>query len=93
MGRKSLAAEEAARAWAALLQHGEKAAAQRDHDPGELVRLDLLITRDDMRTLCALVEEVNRQSPRRLTRAEVGRHLISRAISLAEAAQPGNTAG
>lgn len=93
MGRKSLSAEEAARAWAALLKHGTKEAQQRDHEPGDLVRLDLLITQDDMRTLCALVEEVNWQSPRRLTRAEVGRHLISRSISLAAAAQLGNTAG
>lgn len=79
-GRKSAQEEADARAWALLLKHGEERAAQRDHEPGELVRLDLLITGRTMERICELVEELNRREPRRLTRAEVGRHLLSRAI-------------
>lgn len=79
-GRKSAQEEADARAWALLLKHGEERAAQRDHEPGELVRLDLLITGRNMERICELVEELNRREPRRLTRAEVGRHLLSRAI-------------
>ena len=47
-GRKSAQEEADARAWALLLKHGEERAAQRDHEPGELVRLDLLITGRNM---------------------------------------------
>lgn len=67
------------RARVQLWKHWRPNADQRDHD-GRMVRLDLFITPETMRQLCDIVDLGNRENDRRLTRAEVGRHLLTRAV-------------
>lgn len=72
-----------ARAWAALAKHGEPDALQRDHD-GRLVRVDVLLTPEAEAALSGVVYALQCSSARRLTRAEVARHLLTRAIQQCE---------
>lgn len=67
------------RARVQLWKHWRPNAEQRS-EYGRMVRLDLLITPETMRRLCDIVDVGNRENERRLTRAEVGRHLLTRAV-------------
>lgn len=79
MPRKSSSQKDDARAWSLLLKHGSVGAYQR-WQGRYMVRVDLLLEVEDARRLSEIVVELNRRCPRRLTRAEVGRHLLSRSI-------------
>ena len=79
MARKTSSQKDDARAWALLIKHGSKGAYQR-WQGRRMVRVDLLLEVDDAVRLSEIVNEVNRLCPRRLTRAEVGRHLLTRSI-------------
>ena len=73
------AKREDARTWAQLAKHGAPGAKQRDHDR-QLVRVDTLLTPEVEAALSAVVYELQRTCARRLTRAEVARHLLTRAV-------------
>ena len=79
MARKTSSQKDDARAWELLIKHGGKGACQR-WEGRHMVRVDLLLEVEDARRLSEIVVELNRRCPRRLTRAEVGRHLLSRSI-------------
>lgn len=70
---------EEARAWAQLVKHGARGAKQRDHDR-QLVRVDTLLTPEAEAALSAIVYELQKVCAKRLTRAEVARHLLTRSI-------------
>lgn len=71
---------EARRLWRYLYGQADEATPQRHHPPADLVRLDLLIGRADLVQLNEAVAALQREAPRRLTRAEVGRAIITRGI-------------
>ena len=79
MARKTSTQKDDCRAWTLLVKHGSAGAYQRWPDR-RMVRVDLLLEVEDARRLAEIVNELNRRCPRRLTRAEVGRHLLSRSI-------------
>lgn len=76
------AQREARRLWRHLYQRAGATAPQRCHPPADYVRLDLLIERADLALLNEAVATLQREAPRRLTRAEVGRLLLTRAVRL-----------
>lgn len=85
---------EGRRIWAALRKHGEKEAQQRFHPPAPYVRCDLWLLAEDVQRLNELCTALDAASVRRIPRAAVARHLITRAIRLChDAAQPTKRAG
>lgn len=76
---KNVSRRDDERAWALLMKHGTARARQR-WEGRRLVRVDLLLEPSDAARLAEVVNEVNRRSPRRLSRAEVGRHLLARSV-------------
>ena len=74
---------EGRRAYRNLVARASADARQRSSPPADFVRLDLLLLRADAEALSELCVRVNREADRRLTRAECGRHLLTRAIRLA----------
>lgn len=68
-----------AKTWDLLAKQAGEHARQRDHG-GHLVRVDVLLEPSTARRLNELVYEVQTRCPRRLTRAEVCRHLLSRSV-------------
>ena len=71
---------EARRLWRYLYAQADEATPQRHPPPADLVRFDLLIERADLARLNEAVAALQREAPRRLTRAEVGRAIITRGI-------------
>lgn len=65
--------------WELLAKQAGEHARQRDHG-GHLVRVDVLVEPNTARRLNELVYEVQTRCSRRLTRAEVCRHLLSRSV-------------
>lgn len=68
-----------AKTWDLLAKQAGEYARQRDHG-GHLVRVDVLLEPSTARRLNDLVYEVQTRCPRRLTRAEVCRHLLTRSV-------------
>lgn len=68
-----------AKTWDLLAKQASEHARQRDHG-GHLVRVDVLVEPSTARRLDEVVYEVQSRCPRRLTRAEVCRHLLTRSV-------------
>lgn len=79
MSRKTSSRRDDERAWELLSKHATTHARQR-WEGRRMVRVDLLLEPEDARRLAEIVNELDRRSVRRLTRAEVGRHLLTRSI-------------
>lgn len=71
---------DARRLWRYLYEQASTATPQRHHPPADFVRFDLVIDRADLLRLNDAVAHLQRTAERRLSRAEVGRAILARAI-------------